>query len=231
MSMWKDYNPNEKIEGVDDEMQLLMHSFFNSIKKVTDDYLYWSIKDNEAESIPYVERAFAYELYFQWNMNEDVDGKPLFKSRDKYKINAEIRKDFIEKIPLANDYSYPDMVLHGGNESPNNYIVCEIKRKSTIRCNKDAMTKDLNKLVFFLRNDLNSKYNVDWEGYRLGVFLLIDKDGGIKNDELKPSDIVDNINTSKLDIESNHYSKIICVLYNGKTIQYENLGEIIKSKK
>ena len=93
------------------------------------------------------------------------------------------------------------------------------------------MTKDLNKLVFFLRNDLNSKYNVDWEGYRLGVFLLIDKDGGIKNDELKPSDIVDNINTSKLDIESNHYSKIICVLYNGKTIQYENLGEIIKSKK
>ena len=229
--MWKEYNPNAKIERVDDEMQLLMHSLFNSIKKVTDDYLYWSINDNEAVSIPYVERAFAYELYFQWNMNDEVDGKPLFKSRDKYKINAEIRKDFVEKIPLANDYSYPDMVLHGGNNAPNNYIVCEIKRKSTIRCNKDAITNDINKLGFFLRNDLHSKYNVDWEGYKLGVFLLTDKDGGNKDKELNPSDIVDNIITSKLNIDIYCYSHIFCVLYNGKTIQYENLEEIVKSKK
>ena len=60
-------------------------------------------------------------------------------------INAEIRKDFVEKIPLANNYSYPDMVLHGGNNSSENYIVCEIKRKSTLRCNKEAVTKDFNK--------------------------------------------------------------------------------------
>lgn len=226
MSMWKDYNPNEKIEGVDDEMQLLMHSFFNSIKKVTDDYLYWSIKDNEAESIPYVERAFAYELYFQWNMNEDVDRTPLYQLRNKYKINAEIRKDFVEKIPLANDYSYPDMVLHGGNNSSNNYIVCEIKRKSTIRCNKEAITKDINKLGFFLKNNLHPKYNNDWSGYKYAVFLLTDKYWGEEEMDLKPSDIVDNINITELKVDKDLYPRIICVLYNEKTLRYESIDNL-----
>lgn len=222
--MWRDYNQYEKIEGIDDEMQLLMHSLFNSIQKVTKNYLYWSISEIEDENIPYVERAFAYELYFQWNMNEDIDKTPFYKNREEYMINAEIRKDFVEKIPLANNYSYPDMVLHGGNNSSKNYIVCEIKRKSTLRCNKEAVTKDLNKIGFFLRNDLHSKYNVDWNGYKYGIFLLTDRS------DLKPSDIVDNINIKELSIGKDLYPRIFCVLYNGNTIQYESLNNIILKK-
>ena len=228
--MWNDYLQNERIEGVNDEMQLLMRSFFNSIQKVGKDFLYWSISEIEDKSIPYVERAFAYELYFQWNMNEDIEKVPLYKNRDKYMINAEIRKDFVEKIPLANNYSYPDMVLHGGNNSSDNYIVCEIKRKSTLRCNKEAVTKDLNKIGFFLRNDLHSKYKIDWNGYKYGVFLLTDRLSGNKDTDLKPSDIVDNINIEELNIGKDLYPQIICVLYNGNTIQYESLNNIILKK-
>lgn len=226
--MWNDYNQKEKIVGVDDEMQMLMHSFFNSIQKVNDDYLYWSIDKIEDESIPYVERAFAYELYFQWNINQDVDGTPLYMQRNKYIINAEIRKDFVEEIPLANNYSYPDMVLHGGNDSPNNYIVCEIKRKSTIRCNKESLTKDLNKLGFFLNNDLHSKYNVNWSGYKYGIFLLTDKYWRNEEWDLKPSDIIDNININELKIDKDLYSQIICILYNNETLRYDSLNNIIK---
>ena len=229
--MWKEYLQTERIAGVNDEMQPLMHTLFNSISKVGEDYIYWATGEREKENIPYVERAFAYELYFQWNINQDVDGVSLYKQRDKYIINGEIRKDFVEKIPLANNYSYPDMVLHGGNNSPNNYIVCEIKRKSTIRCNKDAMTNDLNKLGFFLRNDLHPKYNVDWKGYQYGIFLLTDKYWNNNEWDLKPSDIIDNINIDNLEIEPNLYSKIICILYNHKTLQYENFEEIVESKK
>ena len=225
--MWKEYHKKCNIAGVDKKMQLLMKSLFNSIQKVTEDYLYWAINDNENESIPYVERAFAYELYFQWNMNTIIEKKPLYKLREKYKINAEIRKDFVENIPSANDYSYPDMVLHGGNGSSNNYIVCEIKRKSTIRCNKEAITKDINRLGFFLRKDLHSKYKVKWKGYKYGVFVLTDKFWGNEGRELKPSDIVDNINICELEVDKKLYSHIICVLYNGKTLQYESFNNMI----
>lgn len=230
-TMWRDYNQNEKIEGVDDEMQLLMHSLFNSIQKVTKNYLYWSISEIEDENIPYVERAFAYELYFQWNLNEDVENTPLYKLRDKFKINAEIRKDLVENLTSICSYSYPDMVLHGGNGSSNNYILCEIKRKSTIRCNKDSLVKDINKLGFFLRRDLHLKYDVDWKEYKYGVFILTDKYWGNKDFDLNPSDIANNIDFEELEVDKSLYSHIICVLYNGKTLQYGNLGDIEITKK
>lgn len=229
--MWTEYHRNDKINDVNDEMQLLMRSLFNSILDVTEDFLYWDASKLGDESILYVERAFAYELYFRWNLNKDVENVPFFENRNKYKINAEIRKDFIEKITPKTGYAYPDMVLHGGNETDLNYIVCEIKRKKTTESKENSITDDLNKIGFFLRDDLNTIYqDVEWSGYRYGVFILTDKYWEHDNFRLKPVDIIDKIELSKIDVREDLSSKIICIIYDGKSLQYENLKNIMKNK-
>ena len=229
--MWIEYHRNEEIHYVNDEMQLLMRSLFNSILDVTEDYLYWEASGIGEKSILYVERAFAYELYFRWNLNNDVDNIPFYCNRNKYKINAEIRKDFIEKISPKTGYAYPDMVLHGGNETDLNYIVCEIKRKTTTESNRQSITDDLNKIGFFLREDLNTIYkDVTWNGYKYGTFILTDKYWECENFKLKPSDIVDKINSNQIDIREDLCSKIICIIYDGKSLHYENLKNILNNK-
>lgn len=228
--MWREYHRNKKIIGVDSEMQLLMRSLFNSTLDVTNDFLYWNVSDLGENSILYVERAFAYELYFRWNLNKDVEDIPFFENRDKYKINAEIRKDFIEKITPKTGYAYPDMVLHGGNETDLNYIVCEIKRKISTESDSKSITDDLNKIGFFLRDDLNTKYDVTWSGYKYGVFILTDKYWENEIYRLKPCDIVDRLDLSKLSICETLYSRIICVIYDGESLRYENLKNILNNK-
>ena len=232
-NMWKRYQKNEKIVGVDDAMQLHMRSLFNSILSVDEKYLYWKADlPNDTEAVLYVERAFAYELYLQWNLNTDLCSNPLYMNRKDYIVNAEISKMFVENISPKSCICYPDMVLHAGNKSDKNYIVCEIKRKETAENTKDAIVNDLNKLGFFLRDDLHIKYDgVNWKGYHYGVFILTDKYYGESDvSKLKPADIENYIYINKLKIDSSISQKIFCIIYDGKKLQYTNLKEIINKK-
>lgn len=224
----------DRIEGVDNELQLIMQSFFDSILDVSDKYLFWKIKKKnvEKENIVYVERAFAYELYFQWNMNTTIYGIPMYKLRDKFLINSEIKKEFVEKICDKYEFSYPDMLLHGDNSSDENYLVCEIKRKETIDDNKESLTKDIDKLGFFLRDDLHTIYeDINWKGYKIGIFVLTGQYWGGGNAEVKPDDITNNIQLEKLEVNEDMYKRIICVVYNGKKLKYDSLGNVIEEKK
>lgn len=230
--MWTTYNRRKKIENVTDNMQLIMKSLFNSILSVKKSYLYWCINNNRIskKSYAYVERAFAYELYFQWNMDKTISGSPMFAMRKKYRINAEIRKDFMEKLNTRSNYGYPDMVLHGGNESCKNYIVCEIKRKETVEIDKSSLVKDINKIGFFLRDDIHVKnINLKWHGYKYGVFLLTGQYFQNGNVEIKETDVEDNLDVSKIKVKPELEQNIICVIYNGQNLKYCNLKNLKES--
>ena len=230
--MWCTYNRRKSIDNVSDDMQLLMKSLFNSILSVKESYLFWTINNQRIskKNYSYVERAFAYELYFQWNMDDSICGSPMYMIRKKYRINAEIRKEFMEKINTRSNYGYPDLVLHKGNGSGKNYIVCEIKRKETVEVDNSSLVKDINKLGFFLRDDIHIKNsNVKWNGYRYGVFLLTGQyfqDGII---EIEEKDVEDYIDVSKVKVKPELQKRIICAIYNGKRLKYSNLKDLVEA--
>ena len=95
--MWRNYEKGAQVDNVSPEMQQLLQSLFNSIIGVKEKFLFYTMGDDE-ERISYVERAFAYELYFQWKNDKTVYGDPMWKHDDKYCINAEITKQFVEQI-------------------------------------------------------------------------------------------------------------------------------------
>ena len=231
--MWREHNQGQTVENVCPEMELLLRSLFDSILEVKEEYLFWSIGGKIAEdNLLYVERAFAYELYFQWKMNETICHTPMYKKQDKFVINAEIRKDFVERVSENSNFCYPDMVLHGGNNSNDNYIICEIKRKATVNNDKNSLTKDINKLGLLITDNLHTKYaDLTWKGYEYGVFILTDKYWGKGHFELKESDVINNLVVSDLDVREDLRSRIICVLYNGRTLRYNNLNDILKDNK
>lgn len=211
-------------------MEPLLKSLFNSILEVSDEYLYWIINDKDNKRNAYVERAFAYELYFRWKIDKTVFHVPMYKKEDKYRVNGEIKKEFAEKVSKKRNYCYPDLVLHGGNDNCENHIVCEIKRKETIDSNKGSLTRDINKLGFFLRDDLHTIYDgLNWKGYKFGVFLLTGKyfEGG--NVEVKTTDITENIKLNALRVRKDLRKNIYCAIYNGKKLLYDNLDNIIES--
>ena len=226
--MWRIYEKGAQIDNVNPEMQQLLQSLFNSIIGVKEKFLFYTMGDDK-ERISYVERAFAYELYFQWKIDETVYGEPMWKHDDKYCVNAEITKQFVEQICDKKNWGYPDMVLHGGNNSSANYIVCEIKRQENI----GKMTEDINKLGFLLRNDLHvKKSKIGWTGYKYGIFILTGQYHNGGNMEVKASDILGNLKINELNVLNELKSRIICVVYNGnnKNLKYNNLLELLEEK-
>ncbi len=231
--MWNTYNRQKIIKGISEDMQLIMKSCFNSILSVQKNYLYWTISGDriKKKNYAYVERAFAYELYFQWNIDDTIYGSPMYKNRKNIKINAEIRKEFMERLNTKSNYGYPDLVLHKGNGSGRNYIICEIKRKETVENDKSSLIKDINKLGFFLRDDIHVKNeHVNWKGYKYGLFLLTGQyfQNGLV--EIKEQDIEDNIDVSAIKVKQELQSRIICAIYNGKKLKYTNLKDLIENK-
>ena len=71
--MWRNYEKNTQVANVDADMQPLIRSLFNAILCVKDKYLYWTTENKER--FAYVERSFAYELYFRWKIegNSTID--------------------------------------------------------------------------------------------------------------------------------------------------------------
>ena len=136
----------------------------------------------------------------------------------------------MEKINTRSNYGYPDLVLHKGNGSGKNYIVCEIKRKETVEVDNSSLVKDINKLGFFLRDDIHIKNsNVKWNGYRYGVFLLTGQyfqDGII---EIEEKDVEDYIDVSKVKVKPELQKRIICAIYNGKRLKYSNLKDLVEA--
>lgn len=146
------------------------------------------------------ERAFAYELYYQWNhILQDptliISAEVTKKIDDKY---AQKAKSLFEED--VNRF-LPDMVLHHSNEDMEDkeqIIICEIKTKKAL--SKQSLKRDIKKLLAY--TDTKDKA-ILYHPFKYGVFILLD---GNKQKIKK--------NLKKEDFRNENISKIICVTAN-----------------
>ena len=139
--------------------------------------------DDREDQIIQLERVFAYELYHQWSLLKD----------DNLVLNGEIDK-------LWNKETwYPDFVLHGGQDDPNNNrIVVEIKRECMVKGKPEAILDDLEKLSLFLKIvDKESEFR-KYRNYELAVFILLKGElceiaEALKDDKASSKVLNDNI--------------------------------------
>ena len=210
-----------------DNMKASIKSLFDSILRIDHTYLHYtnekSNKKTNRQIFEHVERVFTYELYRQWANN---------KSRPKGTVvNAEISKIFYseladEKVKLT----FPDMVLHGGQNSSEHYLICEIKRYENVKANSTAQTEDLNKLGLFLNKALKLKTKiVEWKEYQYGVYILIGYKDSLPDMNSSLDYIKKRIKKNILNVPSEYHKKIICLAYNGdkKNIYYTTLDQLI----
>ena len=134
----------------------------NAISNVDKQYLSYAKTnanaDGRDDQISQLERVFAYELYFQWSLLKD----------DNLVLNGEIGKIW------NTEHWYPDLVLHGGQDDPeNNRVVVEIKRECMVDGKPEAILKDMQKLSSFLKSVEKSSQNYKFRNYKNAVFILL----------------------------------------------------------
>lgn len=146
------------------------------------------------------ERAFAYELYYQWNLHlpcQDliVSAEVSKKINDRYVCKA--KKLFGKKI----NRFQPDIVLHHSNkmnDDKEQKIICEIKVSKELT--RKSLLRDLKKLIAYTDS---LKKAILHNPFELGVFILLDGDIAKIKRNIKGNDL------SNEDI-----SKILCVTVN-----------------
>lgn len=158
--MGKENNKSNSVAGVliNQDLSLLIQAVLHVDKE------YLSYADTNAnagdrkDQINQLERVFAYELYHQWSLLKD----------DNLVLNGEIGKLW------NNETSYPDLILHGGqNDFGNNKIVVEIKRECMVNGKPEAILDDLEKLSAFLETvEKDDKFG-SYRNYDHAVFLLL----------------------------------------------------------
>ena len=189
---------NKKIECTINKKGLLINKDFLSLLQAVAqvDKIYLSYANTNASTedknqIDQQERVFAYELYHQWSLLKD----------DNLVLNGEIGKQWNETT------WYPDLVLHGGQDDPdNNTIAVEIKRECMVNGKPEAILDDLEKLSFFLENVDKENNFRKYRNYEFSVFILLK--GGLN----EISEALKNENASKKVINDN----VICLSYNEK---------------
>lgn len=222
------YNVKErKLEISNSRICEQISSLFDSILKVDSSYLHFVIQKHGPKYehvIEHVERVFAYELYRNWADNK-------FVKDNKFVVNAEIAKHFYSTIQKGKvKLRYPDMVLHGGQETSTNLLVCEIKRLENIKTHKNAQTKDLNNLGFFLDENIMIENNIlPWKPYQYGVYILIGGRSELRNQDESIRIISEHIKRWKIIVPKEKYDRIICLAYNGdcENIYYTTLNELL----
>lgn len=201
-----------------EELNFHIRLLIEAIGNVRKEYLWYNgyiaseeISTCKEHKYEHLERVFAYELYHQWSIL-------LKKNNSELMINSEISKavGFDDKTTV-----FPDFVLHKGQEDKEHqYIVCEVKRRTSIT--KDKIGEDIDALVSYVDKNI-LKFN-----FKVGIFIL----SGAKRDFLKNE-------IRNLTIKENWklYSKqILCITYDNdmKNEEYsmsvDTLEDIINNK-
>ena len=170
-------------------------SLIQAISQVDETYLSYADTnanaDGREDQIIQLERIFAYELYHQWSLLKD----------EKLILNGEVDKLWNKET------CYPDLVLHGGQDNPNdNKIVVEIKRECMVKRKPKAILDDLEKLSDFLETVEIDNQIKKYRNYDYAVFLLLKGELNEITKALK----------SKKATDKNLNDNIICMSYNEK---------------
>lgn len=213
-------------EKTEDKVQFLL--FFQSIASVTDDYLHFyynelanKCENSKTDQEPLLERTFAYELYRQWYNLIKAYKIPL-------RVDAEIGKkitngkiDFQKIKEIKGDYKEPDLVLHTSQgNTDNQVIICEIKRN--VQLDETKIVNDIIKICHYIDPQI-------WGGnpYKYGSFIVVNKDF----QELS-SQIMDAKKRIKNEIKEKsltpEWSHILCIAYNGDSVNWDLLSNILK---
>lgn len=202
---------------------------FRAISLVNKKYIDYTVcNENKEIKQFHKERVFAYELYRQWaNILENECNEPLV-------LNAELDKIIKERIRTDDDIKnvcyieeerkYPDIVLHHGQGSDIlQKIICEIKRNTETRISGSVILADLYKLACYMDEN---KFPSGKKPFEYGVFILLngglDQIKAIKKAKIKVSSSDYTFSQFKKEM-SEHFESIICVTYDGTTLEYRTL--------
>ena len=229
------YKLNQIIYFVKDNDKDTSHFnwLFRAISLVKKKYIDYNVQNgNKEEKQFHKERVFAYELYRQWaNILESECNEPLV-------LNAELDKIIDERIGTESDIEdvyniveerkYPDIVLHNGQGSDKiQKIICEIKRNTKTKISGSAIFADLYKLACYMDEN---KFPSGKKPFEYGVFVFVngslDEIKAIKKAKIKVSSNDYSFSQFKQEM-SKHFENIICVTYDGATIEYKTLKGLL----
>lgn len=205
-------------DGLKPGMQKAICTLFDAILHVEKSYLEFEEPEKKVW-VSHLERVFEYELYCQWS--KILKREKLF-GNSKFVLNAEINKNTNYFGHVGEGMIYPDMVFHHSQgDNKNQGIVCEIKRKGGF--NLKSIRDDIEKLDFFIQEESNYRFAI-------GAFILVgdridgiyDKVAVLKNRMIGLRSTTKTIGTQQ---------RILCIAYNGNTLEFSTLYMIIKNKK
>jgi hypothetical protein len=205
-------------DGQEPDLQKAICTLFDSILNVKKFYLEFEEPEKKVW-FSHLERVFAYELYHQWS--RILKREKLF-GQSKFVLNAEIGKNTNYYGYVGEGIKFPDMVLHHNQgDNKNQGIICEIKRKEGF--NLKSFRDDIEKLDCFMQKESNYKFAI-------GAFILV----GDTIDEIynKVASLKESMiglrNTAKT---TETQKRIVCVAYNGNTLEFSSLYHMIRNQK
>lgn len=237
------YNPYPSVElpfGKDNKYFL---DLFDSILQVDRNYIDYRVVYNESFNgyEKHLERVFAYELYRHW-------GNKVHRKNSSLVLNAEIQK-VIEVNSIICDIQtnsenqktekttlYPDMVLHHSQgDDKDQRLICEIKRDKNL--SGSLIFGDIYKICCYMTKDM---FKGGKSPFRYGVFIVIgDMNfssifGKLTNQtKINVNDGNETIFFSdfiKDDKMSSSFERIVCISYDGNTLEYKTFNDIVKSQ-
>ena len=231
------YNLRQCVYFAKDDEKCVLHFnwLFRAISLVKKKYIDYTVcNGKKKEKRFHKERVFAYELYRQWaNILENECDEPLVLNAELDKIIEErigIDDDDIEKvcINIEEERKYPDIVLHNGQGSDKiQMIICEIKRNTETNISGSVILADLYKLACYMDEE---KFHSGIKPFEYGVFVFVNGSMNhiktIKKAKIKVSS--NDYTFSQFKQEMNdHFENIICVTYDGTTIEYKTLKGLL----
>lgn len=230
------YKLNQNIYFVNNNDTDTLHFnwLFRAISLVNKKYIDYTVYNGKKkEKRFHKERVFAYELYRQWaNILEKECDEPLVLNAELDKIIEEKigTDDDIEKVcsNIEEERKYPDIVLHNGQGSVKiQKIICEIKRNTETNISGSVILADLYKLACYMDEE---KFHSGIKPFEYGVFVFVNGSMNhiktIKKAKIKVSS--NDYTFSQFKQEMNdHFENIICVTYDGATIEYKTLKGLL----
>ena len=140
----------------------------------------------------------------------------------------ETESDIEDVYDIVEERKYPDLVLHNGQGSDKiQKIICEIKRNTENKIPGSVILADLYKLACYIDEE---KFHSGIKPFEYGVFVFVngslDEIKAIKKAKIKVSSKDYLFGQFKQEM-SEHFENIICVTYDGSTIEYKTLKGIL----